>query len=469
MALNATADKVHQKYRWFLYLLVVVLVFEGMFRKLLPSALGLPVFFLKDFICIAVLYHINKLRLSGLLKQLLGRWQNLLLAISPSLLYTASLDFPLGLFAAKQYLLYVVVGLLVPIAFPDHSLEQYRRFAFYIALLVVPTTFVAVLQNSLPATHWLNLGVGGESLQGFSAGGYLRVSSTFSFTGQYSWFLNAICPFIMLELFYPYVASPSKRWPIAALLSSAFLVGIFITGGRTAVFGSVGSIVAGFILANIKAPAATLSKGIVIGAVLLSSLFILRAVKPEFFAAYDTRSKGYKKGFTDNSELSGTEEMQNRIIDSFTGWTSWFWVQEPVPVLLGNGLGVMSNGADKVSIYAGVIRSTGFWTEGDTATVAWEGGLYLLVIWYGFRLLMIGTCLKLWRSIRQSKYGIPASFLLANVLINGVMGNIGMHPPIAIWWWLSIGCLIAMHGFDKRDRNKTESRQPEAAEVGLAV
>jgi hypothetical protein len=69
--------------------------------------------------------------------------------------------------------------------------------------MIIPTTLVAVLQNSLSSSHWINLSVGGESLEAFSAGGYLRVSSTFSFTAQYSWFLVAESFFLAASFFMP--------------------------------------------------------------------------------------------------------------------------------------------------------------------------------------------------------------------------------------------------------------------------
>ncbi|GAB2580942.1 hypothetical protein [Spirosoma areae] len=446
MNTRSSSDKSLKKYQIILYILMTVLVFEGVARKLVPKNVGQLIFFFKDFLCLYTLYLVSRVKMHSWLKWLNVRWKRLLMMFGPLLLYTATLDLPLSVFAAKQYLLYVVVGLLVPLAFPMDRLEQFKRFALFLAALVVPTTMVSILQNSLPASHWLNLSVGGDSLEAFAAAGYLRVSSTFSFTGQYSWFLNAVCAFVLLEFFLPYFSNNYLKWLVPGILGLLFLIGIFITGGRTAVIGSAACLFIGFVLATRKAPKLMAGKGALAGAMMFASLLVVRTVKPQFFAAYDRRSTG-------TEDRSHGEEIQDRILGGLTDWTTWFWEQEPTAILIGNGLGVMSNGADRVSFYAGIIRATGFWTEGDTATLAWEGGLYLIIIWYGFRFSIVLFCFNRWRTIRDNKYGVPASFLLANVIINGTVSTLSIQPPIAIWWWLSVGALIALKGFDTYDLN----------------
>ena len=429
-----------------LYAIVTTLVFEGLIRKLAPSAVGLFIFFIKDFLCLYVIYLIAAVKLPSLLGWLTIRWKLVGILLVPLLVYTAFLDLPLSVFAAKQYLLYVSVALLVPIAFSEGRSEQFKRFALFFALLLIPTTIVAILQNSLPASHWLNLSVGGDSLLNFSAAGFLRVSSTFSFTGQYSWFLNAVCAFVILGFFLPTHKSASSfllKTLMPLTLGILLTVGVFITGGRTAVLGNAGCLVIGFALSNWKSPSESIRKGVLAGFLLIPGFWLLHEVKPEFFAAYEARSAGTEK-------VSHEEEMQQRILSGFTDWTDWYGEQDVVSMLIGNGLGIMSNGSDRISTYAQRVRANGFWTEGDIPTTAWEGGIYLMLVWYGFRLAVILFCFRLWRSIKDYKYSAASSFLLANVIINGIIGTIGMQPPVAIWWWLSVGSIIAIYRFEER-------------------
>ena len=438
-------NKACAKYERLLYFIVCLLVFEGLLRKVVPAAIGLLIFFLKDLLCLVAIYFISKVRLNSNSNWLYSRWKLLLIGFVPLLIYTAFFDLPLSIFAAKQYLLYVSAGLLVPMAFPESRVEEFKKFAAFFALLLIPTTLIAILQNALPPTHWLNLSIGGESLEAFSSGGFLRVSSTFSFTGQYSWFLNAVCAFMIIGFFLP-PSENTRHWTIQfllpVLLGILLIIGVFITGGRTAVLGNLGCVAIGFILSSVKSPGSTFGKGIAVSIFLIPSFLLLHAAKPEFFAAYEGRSG-------DTETATNQEQLQGRILGTLFDWTDWFGEQDIASVLIGNGLGIMSNGSDKISTYASRIRSSGLWTEGDMPTTAWEGGVYLLLIWYGFRAAVVLFCFKLWYSVKDDRYAAVSSFLLANVIINGLFGNIGMQPPLALWWWLSVGAIIAIHSYDR--------------------
>ncbi len=451
---NIQPSRLPIKFERLLYTIVAILVFEGLIRKLLPAALGMVVFFLKDLLCLYALYLISSTKLSGLSAWLKNSWTGLAILCIPLLIYTAFLDLTLSFFGAKQYLLYAITGIMVPMAFPPERVEAFKRFASFFSLLLIPTTIISVLQNALPGTHWLNLTVGGTPMTEFSAGGYLRVSSTFSFTGQYSWFLNAVCAFMIIGFFLPpYDQNTSYfvKTVIPLLLGITLTIGVFITGGRTAVLGNAGCIIIGFILSSWKSPSASIRKALVVGLFIFPMFWVLREIKPEFFAAYEARSSG-------NQEVTHEEEIQGRVLDSFLSWTDWYGDQDITSMLIGNGLGVMSNGSDRVSAYANTIRSTGFWTEGDIPSTAWEGGMYLMLIWYGFRLAIVLFCFRSWQAMKDYKYSAVASFLLANVIINGLMGQLGMQPPLAIWWWLSVGAVITIHGFEKGTMNKGQVR-----------
>lgn len=446
MIIEPTTYNYVKKSRTLLYILVLTLVFEGIIRKLAPSFIGVVIFFIKDVLCIYALIILLNLRFIGPLAWLNKAWKVVSILFIPLLLYTSFYDLPLGLFAAKQYLLYAVVGLLVPLAFPPQCEDNFKRFCTHFTLLIVPTSLIAILQNSLPASHWLNLSVVGDSLEGFSAVGYLRVSSTFSFTGQYSWFLNAVYAFLLFSFLNPSAKTKHQlswlRLSISISLCILFLLGAFITGGRTAVLGTGVSLCLGFLLSTWRTPSITLTRGVGIGSILIFCFNILSEIKPEYFAAYSARSSGSDK-------QSHNQEIAERVLGGYTDWLDWFWIQDTHAIWLGNGLGVMSNGADKISTYANMIRSDGTWTEIDLATSAWEGGLYLLFVWYSFRLAILWFCFKHWTYIKNKKYVTGSAFLLANVIITGLMSTIGMQPPLAIWWWLSVGSVIAIYQFDK--------------------
>jgi len=429
------------------YAIVTLLVFEGLVRKVLPSAVGLIVFFIKDILCVISLFLIYKSRAN--LKDnslvLYKVWKALPIIFTPLFINTLFKDTLLPFFGVKQYLLYVGVAILVPLAFPPNKYQEFKRFISFFLFLIIPTTLIAMLQNSLPPTHWLNLSVGGDTLEAFSAAGYLRVSSTFSFTGQYSWFLNIVCAFlayyICLPLNYKSKLNRKLNYLFAVLLSGLLIIGAFITGGRTAVIGCGACLFVGFLLASIKSPQKFVVQGVAVVIVLILSMAVLRTIKPEFFAAYDQRSSG-------TEERSHSEEVGERILGDFFGWTTWLFKEDVSQLLIGNGLGVMSNGADKLSNYASSVRAY-LWTETDLATIVWEGGLYLLIVWYGFRVWVILLILRIWKAIKFKQLGIAMSFLFAYIIIIGLYGTISAQPPLAIWWWLSVGTVFTINNFYK--------------------
>ena len=175
MVNNSTRSKVALQCERMLYALILILVFEGIIRKLFP-VLRTPVFFLKDALCLGILLKIATLKLTGIIAKLRSAWFIMFVMFLPLLHFTSFKDPILAIFALKQYLLYIITGITVVVAFPENNEERFRRFLFFVALMICPTTIVAILQNALPPSHWLNLSVGGNSLEAFSAGGFLRVA-----------------------------------------------------------------------------------------------------------------------------------------------------------------------------------------------------------------------------------------------------------------------------------------------------
>lgn len=436
-----------------LFALILTMVFEGLLRKLAPS-LATPIFFLKDLLCLLGLLIINRVRFRDVLARLNNTWLTLFLLFLPLLFFTAFKDVLLAVFAAKQYLLYLIIAMLIVVAFPGSKHAAFRRFIFFTSLLLIPTTIVAAMQNALPSTHWLNLSVDGGSLERFSAAGYLRVSSTFSFTGQYSWFLNAEA-FLLATSFFMQPVFKSGVWRmfrplIYVLLGLALMTGAFVTGGRSAVIGCGVTLALGFVLIGFNKPSWLFSTGLLVIGLCTTGIYILRIVKPEFMMAYTQRASG-------TEEISHEEEIATRMAGGFTDWADWFWDQDTKSVLLGNGLGVMSNGSSQISAYASEIRSGGFWTEGDVPSTFWEGGIYLALIWYGFRIYIIFLCLKLWKSIKDKQLRSAAGVPMAYVIIHGLIAQFGIQPPLSIWWWLAIGIIIFLYG---HERYKTLSPSP---------
>jgi hypothetical protein len=103
----------------------------------------------------------------------------------------------------------------------------------------------------------------------------------------------------------------------------------------------------------------------------------------------------------------------------------------------------MSNGSESLSKYASMIRGNS-WTETDFASTLFEGGIYLVVIWYPFRYFIILQCV--WRFLRthNDDLSVPMGFAVGVVAVVGFVETLGIQPPIAIWWWFAVGAVILL-------------------------
>lgn len=413
-----------------LYAMVITLVFEGILRKLVPSAISIIIFFVKDILCILGLYIILSNKLTGVPKRILSKIRIIIILMYPLLCYNLFFDPILFIWAAKLYFMYAIMAVLTTIAFPYRDINNFKRFIYFILVISIPTVMVGMLQLKLPPTHWLNRAVGGASLEGFSAGGILRVSSTFSFTGQYSFFLM-FAGTIFFSNYFLITNSNSKKSNILLIIIGILLViGCFTTGGRTAVFGVF--VVFGIgVLITLKKSLFVIKKLIVPLLLLMFCLPLIRVLKPEYFAVFEKRSEG--KG-------GSNEETLERILEPFTHLKK--------ATFFGNGLGVMTNGVEKLSFYAANIRSS-VWTETDFATIVWEGGFYLVLIWYGFRIYLIFYSIKLLSTIKNKNYFSAAAFLVAYIIVQAIVGTLTLQPPLAIYFWISFGLLNCIQQFDK--------------------
>ena len=429
------------KIRKLLYVIIFILIFEGLVRKILPNFLSIILFFAKDLLCLIGLYFIYNSSLSNVSKRIVKYFMILVYFIYPLLLYNILLDPVLFIWGAKTYLLYMVVAILMTIAFPYDSKKDFKKFIFFITLMLVPTILTAIMQINLPPSHWLNRAVDGGSLEGFSAVGKLRVSSTFSFTGQFSFFLLFAATFYFANLFFEKHKKQSFLDNKLLKISLGFLLiaGVFITGGRTAVLGLMLITLIGAILILLKNPSFSL-KRILISVILLLTLFpVLKTWKPEYFAAYEERSSGDKN-----------DDIVTRTLDPFRSAIENLSGKSVSEAILGKGLGVMTNGVQNVSSYANLIRSE-IWTETDFSTIVWEGGIYLIFVWYGFRLFIVFYSFRLWYSIKNNNYSNSAAFLIAYILIIGLTGTLSIQPPVAIYFWISFGAVISLKRFDQYD------------------
>jgi hypothetical protein len=409
-------------------LLVLDLVFEGLARKLNIHGTSTPIFFFKDLLVVVLGVQILILKRPAAVDFLWVAYMVELVLFIPLLVATAAHDPLLAVFGVKEYLLYPIVAFAVFTGFEKVTMGEVIGFFRWLALLLLPTTALALIELRLPASHWLNMSVEGDSLEGFSAGGYLRVSSTFSFVAQYCAYLNATVFILMIALQNMKTMGFFKKSVFLSLIP-LLVISSYVTGSRGAVLVNcvIIGLAAGLCLMTLQARSAIRIMVIIGG--LLITLSVSKYAFPDAFTAYSTREEGHF--------LGATSEIQQRIYSAMFDWMRDAFTTPA----LGYGLGVMSNGSDKLSSYASATRAFS-WTETDFATTLFEGGLYLIFIWYAFRYFVIYQVVRRFLATAGSDLSVPASFCVSYVMIVGFTATLGIQPPIAIWWWLAVGTAL---------------------------
>ena len=416
--------------RWTLLLLVVDLTFEGMLRKLNIGGSNFLIFVLKDVIIAVLGVQVLRMKRPRELDFLWVAYLAALVAFLPCILQTAAHDPILAVFGAKEYLLYPIVGFAVFLGFEKRSVLEITRYFRWLALLVIPTAAVALIQLRLPADHWLNMSVEGGSLEGFSAAGHLRVSSTFSFVAQYCAFIDAQVFIVMFALHSLKDVNWFKKLIYLSVVP-LLIVSSYATGSRGAVLASIMIVCLAAVLCMLKFQSGSAMKVIFIIGGLLATLVAVKLIFPDAFVAYAEREQGQLIGVS--------AEMKDRIWDSMFGWINSVFTTP----FLGYGLGIMSNGSQYLSSYAATTRAFS-WTETDFATTLFEGGIYLVFVWYAFRYFVIYQVVKRFLALRSEVLSVPASFSVAFVIITGVADTLAIQPPIAIWWWISVGLSLLL-------------------------
>ena len=215
-----------------------------------------------------------------------------------------------------------------------------------------------------------------------------------------------------------------------------FIIGVFITGSRTAVVGTLAITVAGSTVLLFGSGAAKAVRVFMFLGIAFVGYLAMHVVFPDAFVVFEARSQG---------SGGSNQEVMDRIVKGLVDWTGSI---KTTPVL-GNGLGIQSNGSERLSPWAALMKDRWGWRETDQLMVLFEGGIYLVTIWYSFRLFVVcytGLCML---QIRDPLKAASAAFCWGVVVVEGVVGTLSIQPPLTIWWWTSIGLILCLREYDK--------------------
>lgn len=183
-------------WKWLTGLFFLLVIVDGALRKWVLPGLSAPLFVLKDVVLWGgfLLYSLRRSPIE-LPRPLRSTWVPVLLIgyiylvlvqafnpRMPSLVVSA-----LGL---KAHLAYLPLVVLMPALISDVTERQIHRFLWgYVLLIVLPLSALSVSQFFSPPTAWINQYVRAHASIA-TAGGHVRVISTFSYIGSHTAYLT---------------------------------------------------------------------------------------------------------------------------------------------------------------------------------------------------------------------------------------------------------------------------------------
>lgn len=367
---------------------LLIVIFEGAFRKWLSSAFTNPLVLLRDVMALYGIYWAIK---SGRLKfnhwgaQVLWLWTAIFLMWGLLQLIVNQTSLLIFIIGVRFWLLYLWFAYAAAVSLTAHDFNFIGKTFVFVLLVMTP---LVILQHFLPPGAFLNQQVDGdESTVFIVSAGIVRTTGTFSFTAGYTTLLAVVTPFVLALL-----APGTKLW------NSKWLpkVCVLALGIATIVSGSRGAIIFFVILFTMYVLVALLySKGSKKGSVLPILVVVvgLFALVPYFF------SRSINANLERFDSASQAEDISDRAMSIFFGESG---VYEGLP-LIGNGVGIGTN-------FAGVV-ATGqrnfLLAETEAARTILEGGL-LGFAFIGLKLLVIVTGLrKSWSILKSSANTLP--------------------------------------------------------------
>ncbi len=372
-----------QDWRRSIKAILILVVVEGALRKwVLPQASQL-IYFLKDFVLIGAYLRyfllsqgqnriFTKTPIALVLLACMAVWGSLQ-ALNPNLG-----SIVIGLFGLKNYFLYIPLIWLVPQIFETEE-ELYQFIRSYL-LLLIPVGLLAIAQFFSPPTSPLNVYAWGDEAPGIAVSGLgtVRVTGTFSYLSGYTTYLLA-----SLCLLLPMLTRPQPRlWQLLTLIEVVLLaITSFMTLSRGVIFGSI-LMVLGYLgiqaLTNFSNFFRSVRK------IFLLTVIGFVVVTQSFRYAFDS----FFTRATENEDVS--ERITNSFIQPFTNFK--------FKGFDGYGLGATFQGNSMLRkiFHLSPGEVIPVYYESEMGRIALEVGPIGFFLWYGLRLVLLYSLLKVY-------------------------------------------------------------------------
>lgn len=228
---DKTAADPQKRIKQAIWLYFFLLIFEGALRKWVLPELSTPLLIVRDPIALWLLItSFNR----GLLKVNVyvgAIWALMFISFCTAMAFGHG-NIYVALFGLRIFVLHFPLIFLIGKVFDEDDVLKMGKTLLWI---MIPMTYLMVLQFFSPQSSWINKGVGGGTETGgyWGALGYFRPPGTFSFTSGLSQFYGLAGAFI----FYFWLADFKvvKKW-LLLIATSCLLLSIPFSISRTLFF-----------------------------------------------------------------------------------------------------------------------------------------------------------------------------------------------------------------------------------------
>jgi len=403
-----------------------ILIIEGALRKWVWPEYGHYIFFLKDFVILAA--YIKFYSSPSLLSKNIGRKEPLILlfvmfsaVICLIQAFNPNLGSPiLGLFGAKNYLLYIPLIYLIAHLF--ESQEELYKFLRKYLLLVVPIGLLGFVQYFSPNDSLINRYAweGAPDVAGW--GSRPRITGTFSYISGYGTYLM-ICAALLLPLI---TTKERFYWKgVYVLILLLIIVNMFMTGSRGPVIFFV-LLLIGYLFCNNPSKVLMIFRRLVIP-LMVCSIAIIWWFQPQFQLFME--------------RLIKTDSVIWRIADS---------LKQLYLLLTTAGLGGYGSGATYQA--ADIIRNVfhlpagkhfPVFSEGEVGKIMLELGVIGFTFWYTLKVILMVT---LWKTYQRLKLLFLRRLALSAFLVHAILitGSIVFNTTFSLYYWFLTGFIFLL-------------------------
>lgn len=345
-----------------------------------------------------------------------------------------------GILGFVVYFYFIPLAYIIPHVFSSKEIliKLLKAFTF----LSIPLLILGVVQFYSPPDHPINVFVVTDPNILALAGGYVRVSSTFSYLSGFSMYLNIL---ILILVYLISLRGHSLLYTIFLYVTLILsLVGIMTTGSRGPATYAFGGVLLYLIFAGTFNSAyfmRFLSRAILIA--LIAFLFF------KFIPTGNTVLSAFME------RAAGQSDIIPRLKQTYEEPFNFF----PLAGLYGYGIGITYQGSTAVghNPYKLMTVTGGF--EQEQGRIMIEMGLagYLLV--YLLRILLVFFGFKLFKTLRDQELRL-LSFALTCFILPPALGipNFIFDHTSNIFYWYVVGILFLLPKLDESSKKPQESK-----------